>query len=307
MTNQLSISTLPEAAQLADLGLSVHPLCSPTSSGACGCGWGHEEHDVGKAPRTTGGFKDATNEQARLEAQWRSYPNANVGIALEASGLFVIGPDSKAWDQEFQNRGLPETWWVQSGGGEGHKHYYYRRPKDCPIARSCHPDEYDILTGGYAVAPPSLHKSGRRYTWNQNLPESMEDLPFAPQWAVAMLTKGLVKLDLSVVSVDGSQSPTVPDAYGLKWWNGEMVKPKPDGTVDRSATLYGIACQLAKVGNSVDTIAGALLDRDTALGLDKYTNRPDHREYSRMAEKAVADCPAHPLRPVQMAPMGRPT
>lgn len=298
--------TLPAALQLARIGLAVHPLCSPTPTGRCGCGWGHAEGDVGKAPKTTGGFKDATTDDKRLQVQWGTYPNANTGIALEASDLLVVGPDSPEWDQEFQRRGLPKTWWVQSGGGEGHRHYYYRRPEGCPIARCCRPDEYDVMTGGYVVAPPSLHKSGRRYSWNQDLPDSLEDFPFAPQWAVEMLTKVAVgHVGLPAVSVDDSDTPMVPDVYGLKWWNGEIVKTKPDGSVDRSATLFGIAGQLARAGNSVETIAGALLNRDTVLGLEKYTNRADHREYSRMAEKAVADRLEHPLRPVNPSPLAR--
>ena len=68
-----------------------------------------------------------------------------------------------------------------------------------------------------------------------------------------------------------------------------MVKAKPDGTVDRSATLFGIAGQLAQVGNSVNAIAGALMERDTTLGFEKYTGRSDHREYLRMAENAVQE------------------
>lgn len=115
-------STLTAAHKYANIDIAVHPLCFPTPGGTCGCGWGHEGHDIGKAPRTTGGFKDATTDVERLRIQWRTFPNANIGIALEASVLFVIGPDSLAWDEEFQRRGLPETWWVQSGGGEGHKH-----------------------------------------------------------------------------------------------------------------------------------------------------------------------------------------
>ena len=92
-----------------------------------------------------------------------------------------------------------------------------------------------------------------------------------------MLTKGAVKLDIPGVSVVGFEPPVMPGVYGLKWWTGETAKTKPDGTVDRSATLFGIAGQLARAGNSEDVIGGALLDRDAALGFQKYTDRPDHQ------------------------------
>ena len=94
---------------------------------------------------------------------------------------------------------------------------------------------------------------------------------------------------------------------GLAYWHGEKVKRKPDGTTDRSATLYAVGGQLARGGTSWEGIVTALAERDIALGFSKYSGRRDRREYERIADKVLSDLSVHTLRPVPMAPMGRTT
>jgi hypothetical protein len=167
--NSTSIVSSPNmlraAVGLAEHGFWVAPLCWPVG-GHCGCPKNHTRHDVGKAPLTSHGIKDSSKQVADLFTWWKRWPQANIAIDLERSGLLVVAPDSPEWLAECIRRGLPETPLVaQSGGGTGHYHFYYRRPKACPIWRVNEPDKYDVQTGGYMVAPPSLHQSGRRYQW----------------------------------------------------------------------------------------------------------------------------------------------
>jgi len=305
-----SFQGVPEFLErYANLGLYCAPLCAPNSQGECGCGWDHQPKKVGKAPRTSNGIKDATNDITSLKTMWRPFPAGNIAIALERSQLLLIGPDASEWLEKFHHLGLPETCWVQTGSGAGHRHYYYRRPLSCPVWRVNRSGEYDIQTGGYAVAPPSLHRSGNRYTWKKDLPSSFDGIPFAPQWAVDMLTYAATndnqRVNLPAAEVGGSEIPNLPDQYGLKWWHGKLVKRNPEGAIDRSGTLYSIGVQLARGGTSLLGIAQALMERDAALGYEKYSDRRDEREYYRIAEKVVADRLAHPLRPVAPAPMTR--
>jgi hypothetical protein len=79
----------------------------------------------GKRPRTERGYKDATTNVPTIRKWWATWPTANIGIALAASRLVVVGPDSPDWLSEFEKRGLPPTFVVQTGGGHGHRHYYY--------------------------------------------------------------------------------------------------------------------------------------------------------------------------------------
>jgi hypothetical protein len=86
------------------------------------------------------------------------------------------------------------------------------------------------------------------------------------------------------------EPPVRLDAAGLAAWRGERVVRKEDGKVDRSRTLYALACLLARAGATARTVAAALAERDRSLGLHKYSDRRDggELEYQRIARRAVA-------------------
>jgi len=48
------------ALMLGRLGYGVIPLCWPSSTGYCACGWKHKIKEVGKAPRVLKGVKAAS-------------------------------------------------------------------------------------------------------------------------------------------------------------------------------------------------------------------------------------------------------
>jgi putative DNA primase/helicase len=173
------------ALALAKKGLHIGPLCWPNAQGRCACSKQHTGHDVGKAPLLKRGVNDFSNSIKKVWGWWEQYPEANIGVDLGKSGLIAIAPDSPDWHDIFKERGLPDTTVVQSGGGEGHLHYYYRRPEETPLTNINIPDAYDIQPRGYVVAAGSLHKSGRTYEWASDYVwRDVEDLPFAPEWAL---------------------------------------------------------------------------------------------------------------------------
>ncbi len=90
--------------------------------------------------------------------------------------------------------------------------------------------------------------------------------------------------------VDDDEPPVRLDAAGLAAWRGERLVRKEGGEVDRSRTLYALACLLARAGATTRTVAAALAERDGALGWHKYTDRRDggQLEYRRIAQRAVA-------------------
>jgi hypothetical protein len=83
--------------------------------------------------------------------------------------------------------------------------------------------------------------------------------------------------------IDDTEPPVRLGADGLAWWRGERVARKEDGGVDRSETLWGIACELWDAGASRGTLLAALAERDRALGHECFTVRPE--EYARIARK----------------------
>lgn len=163
MTNAFLDAALSYAAE----GWPVLPLFSPRE-GVCDCPDTYKARGdctPGKHPRTAHGVKDASTDADKIRRWWTMWPAANVAIDLAGAGLVDIAPDSVVWHAEFIACGLPPTRTFVSGGGDGHQHYLYARPAGVPTTRICHEGEYDILSAGYVVMPPSLHESGRPYRW----------------------------------------------------------------------------------------------------------------------------------------------
>jgi hypothetical protein len=69
---------------------------------------------------------------------------------------------------------------------------------------------------------------------------------------------------------------------------GELPKRRPDGEVDRSASLMQMARILAGAGYTSAAIAEALAERDASLNWHKYSDRADgQRHYDRIAAHVV--------------------
>lgn len=185
-------SMLKAALEYVSSGFAVFPCCHPDAFGDCGCGRQHRDREVGKVPLTRHGLSDATQTVSGVQDLWSRFPLANIGIAVPA-WCFVLDIDREKNGYEslarLQDRfgALPETRLVTTGGlGQ---HYYYRT--DSPIrntTRLAGLDGVDIRgPGGYVIAPPSRHRSGRRYVVS-----SIWDGPIAPApaWLIDLCARG---------------------------------------------------------------------------------------------------------------------
>lgn len=284
------LPAVQEGIRLQGLGWFLLPLHGIDESGNCTCGRIPCPHSPGKHPVPADGWKSASTRTADLWTWFHRRPDANLGVSLEQSGLLVIGPDSPEWLKEFELLGLAATATVRSGGGDGHLHFYYRRPDGCPLSRSNKSAEYDIQSSGYMVAPPSRHISGNCYSWIKH-PLEFRELPPAPAWAVNMLQAvpelRQVNLELQlplVPELDGDQPPVELDPDGTLLWSGQEYVGT-ERHVDRSETLYAIGAALADAGADHAQLVACLANRDRALGLLKYTRRPV--EYQRIAVKLL--------------------
>jgi hypothetical protein len=181
-------SHLSAALLLAQQSFSLLPLHSISSDGTCTCN--REDCDrPGKHPRTLNGSKDATRDKVTIQAWWKQYPRANIGIATGiAANLIVLDVDLKSGGLESlqkleaQHGSLEAHRQVTSGGGG--KHFYFQAA-EIPI-KNCvgFLPGLDIRgKGGYIVAPPSLHASGKRYAWGNEL--SIQQMP---AWLIALIS-----------------------------------------------------------------------------------------------------------------------
>jgi hypothetical protein len=151
----------------------------------CSCG-NDECQSIGKHPRISKGCKGATTDAAIIEQWWKTWPDANIGIATgTASGLVVldVDPDREGdkslAELENLNGRLPNT--LESKTGSGGWHCFFECT-DGMLKNSAGKvgDGLDVRgEGGYVVAPPSLHRSGDRYEWKNN-----NRLQGMPTWLV---------------------------------------------------------------------------------------------------------------------------
>jgi putative DNA primase/helicase len=129
------------------------------------------------------GCKDGTTDLDQIALWWEAEPTANVGVAT-GSGLVVLDVDGEAGKRSLdaireQIGDLPTTFTVGTGGGG--LHFYMAVPEEHDQYRNAARykgwDGIDIRgDGGYVVAPPSTHKSGRRYELIEPSPDLCESV-----------------------------------------------------------------------------------------------------------------------------------
>lgn len=200
---------LSSALALASLGYRVFP-CHSVINGCCTCG-GKQKCKPGKHPLTQHGFKDATTDEATIRSWWSQYPYANVAIAT-GERVWVLdedlchGGDKTLAALIAEHGALPNTPTVRTGGGG--RQFYFRYPEGATI-RSRSPVAVGIDVrgdGGYVVAPPSIHLSGRLYEWEADLDTPLAD---APAWLVEIVADRPATKPVAVMQrlVMGSSEP----------------------------------------------------------------------------------------------------
>ena len=237
-TNALLDAALAYAAR----GWHVFPCHTPTAHGcSCrrDCG-----RDCGKHPRTRRGLNDATTDEGQIRRWWTMWPSANVAIRTgQVSGLVVLdrddykgGADSLE-ELEGTYSPLPET--VLSLTGGGGQHYGFAAP-GTPVKTTVESfaPGLDIKgEGGYVIAPPSLHMSGKQYVWE--VLHEPEDTPLAPMpdW-------------LRVLCQEKTRCTAV-----------DAGAPIPDH--QRNDTLFRHGCSFRAKGCSAAVILAALREMNT--------------------------------------------
>ena len=194
------------ALALAKRGLQVFP-CTPR----------------GKTPAVAGGCNAATTDELTIARWWRQNPEANIGIATgKPSGVFVVDVDGIDAEGELrkleaQHGALPTTVEVITGRG---RHLYFRMPApDIRNSASKIAPHIDVRgTGGYVLAPPSIHPTGRRYAWSVDCAGTIAD---APSWLIERITT------ISHIKGDGTTPAT-------EW--RELVKGISEGARDCGLT-----------------------------------------------------------------------
>jgi len=188
------VSTLSGALALARRGVPVFPLHEPLEAGtatvSCSCGR-RDCTSVGKHPRTPHGLADASTDLAVITAWWDRWPTANVGArtGVKFDALDVDGPPGLCSLARLVAAGkVPDVLATVVTGRSFSWHLLVAVTGAGNRAAMLPGIDYRGQ-GGYVVAPPSLHASGRRYQWQ--VVEPLE--PAEHQRILAACQRGLVE------------------------------------------------------------------------------------------------------------------
>ena len=123
------------------------------------------------------GFKNATASEDKIREWWKAFPNANIGLSLQASGLVCVDVDSYKHDCAFEDfikdKKIPQTLIQRSASGGTHYIFKASDNKQYP-GKLC--KGVDVKYRGYILLSPSVFNNGE-YSWQNEMPPAI-----APEW-----------------------------------------------------------------------------------------------------------------------------
>jgi len=234
---------LNRALWYAEKGIPVFPLHS-VPDGVCSCGNEACGSNAGKHPRTPHGFLDATADVAVIRRWWKRWPDANIGIPTgPASGLLVMDVDPRNGGKESlanfirEHGQLPHTIEQITGGGGSHYGFSFADGVRCGTLA---PGIDYKGAGGYIVASPSLHLSGKTYRWSgSKWWDQLLNPSKAPKWLLGRIQE----------SRNGARAESARRSE--KWTTGE-----------RNNQLMSFAGTMRRRGMSRESIEAALIQEN---------------------------------------------
>lgn len=206
------------------------------------------------------GKDDATTDAAQILAWWKKHPNANIGCVPGRAGYAVL--DADAYKDAYAGADMltdaeQETPTALSGGGGAHLWYRKHVGATYSNAPGTLPAGVDVRAdGGYVVLPPSMHSSGRRYTWElgygldeieaQPLPQRIHDVLIAAT-AKAGAAKAQFNGEPTTEPPDLDAWRVAPEIYKL------ITEGAPQGS-DRSKLDAKVCTALLYAGADADDI-----------------------------------------------------
>lgn len=221
----------------------------------------------GKTPLTAHGFQDASTHLDAINAWWRRWPDANIGVPTGAVGgidvvdvdVHTTGSGYGAFEQARRG-GFVEGWAWLVRTPSGGLHAYFLRTSE-PEQRSWQSPSRHIDfrgDGGYIIVPPS------RVTGEDGVTRSYQQIAVAePHQPRPVDAAGLRRfLDPPHPSRPPIDMPTAGARPGkLAAW----VASRPEG--GRNGGLFWAACRMAEEGHDLSTTTSLLGEAAYAAGL----------------------------------------
>jgi len=244
--------TVGQAAEVyAACGFPVVAMHASRPDGGCTCPRGARCPDPGKHPRLADWPHTASTSPAVVRGWWRRWPAANVGLCTGV-GFDVLDVDGPTGEVEL--RALVEAGAVPGGGplartGGGGWHVLLA-PTGAGNRVGLRPGLDWRGRGGLIVAPPSVHRSGRRYRW-------VRPLTTTPPTAPAGLRR--------LLAPPRTARATLPPASGATGRAGRYARAALAREAHQVATAKAGTCNhtLNRAAFSLGQLAAAgLLDAD---------------------------------------------
>jgi len=114
----------------------------------------------GKQPLTPHGFQDGSIDRDTIEAWWDKWPDANIGLACDKSGVIALDGDPSHYDEDSEaliaNLRAEFPTASQSTAANG-VHFIYMMPPDVKLSNSpgSLPPGIDVRANGYILLAPS--------------------------------------------------------------------------------------------------------------------------------------------------------
>lgn len=148
-----------------------------------------------------GGFHLATTDVEQVAAWWDRWPHANIGLAPGRAGLLVADIDGPAACAIAEGLGLLDIPTLAAETGRTDfpgQHLYFEHPAgrigqlrlalvngQLKNVAGTVPGLEIKADAGYVLLPPSIHPSGRRYTWRH---DAVQPLPAIAREHIQRLT-----------------------------------------------------------------------------------------------------------------------
>lgn len=140
----------------------AHPGSDGLHVGCSECGLCNEpgKHPISRL--VPGGVRDATTDEQPIRKWWADGAGYNIGIATGEGSVDVLDADRPVPDRV--RKALPGRLGPVVSTGRGEHIYFAPQPAAVRPPGKLSFGEWKA-DGGMVVAPPSLHPSGRRYSW----------------------------------------------------------------------------------------------------------------------------------------------
>jgi hypothetical protein len=264
---------LEQAVLLAEYGFRVFPLHGIRDDGVCTCREGAACSRAGKHPRFNRWREDATADVTQVQALFRPWFQANIGIAT-GEGLVVIDCDTASAEQFFLNTFKPpQTYQVRTHKGV---HFYFASLHKFRTTVGWR-DSIDVRAeSGLVVAAGSRHVSGFMYA---DLAVPVAELPVELAGVLPPVhadRSGQTQIKRRQTIAEMPMAEQIVEALYLA-----PARMLPEG--QRNAQLFRLACRM------VDSIWTGLLfsSRMDELGRAALHSGLTETEIRRILESAI--------------------